>query len=116
MIVTVRNLRITCVVGVRPDERAGPQPVVLNIEFDYDAQRAAATDDVEDALDYQHIVNMVASDVEKTRFHLLEKLADYVLERLMSDSRVRRATVTIEKPQAMERAESVAVTATAQRH
>ena len=115
MIVKIKNLRLRAIIGVNEWERIAPQEVVLNIELEYDASKAAASDAIADAVDYHALKQRILEGVEKSNFLLLEKLAGHVLGIVMSDARIARATVEIDKPHALRFADSVSVTASAKR-
>ena len=54
-IVYIKGLRATRVIGVYDWEREIRQSVVLDLEMASDNRRAAASDEIEDALDYAAI-------------------------------------------------------------
>ena len=72
----LKNLRIDCVIGVYPHEREEPQPLFLDVEVDYDFENAAATDALNDALDYDRIATGLIEVAREGRFILLEALAE----------------------------------------
>lgn len=115
MIIRIKNLRLRTVIGVLEWERKTRQEVVLNIALEFDGARAARTDDLKDTLDYAGLKHRVVEAVEKSKFRLLEKLADAVLRIVMSDPRVLAATVESDKPGALHLADSVSVTCSAKR-
>lgn len=47
--------------------------------------------------------------IEKSKGYLLEKLAARILKEIMADSRVRQATVRLDKPHAIGEAKGVSV-------
>ena len=59
----LKDLRVDCIVGIYPHERAVPQTVLLDIEIDYDFAAPAASDAIADAVDYDD----VAASVEKSK-------------------------------------------------
>lgn len=101
-----RGLRIDCVVGVYPHEREQPQPIVIDIELDYDIATAAGSDTVSDAVDYDRVVAGVTELVQRRQFQLIETMAeetaDLLLERHASVTTVR---LEIRKPNAIPNAE-----------
>ncbi len=115
MTIRIKNLRLRAIIGVQDWERTRPQEIVVNIAIEYDGSRAAASDDVKDAIDYSAIKRRLLAEVEQTRFFLLEKLADYILGIVMEDKRVTRACVEVDKPHALRFADSVSVTVEAKR-
>lgn len=106
----IRDLSLRAIVGVQDFEQENAQEVVINILFDYDASRAAQSDDINDAVDYALIRQAVVHLVASSRFNLLERMAAEILKLVMVDERVNAASVTIEKPHALESAMSVALT------
>lgn len=115
MIVRIKNLRLRVVVGVYEWERKHPQDVVINVEFAFDGAKAMTSDDLDDTVDYKRIKKEILAAVEDTHYALIEKLAGRVLEIVLADPRVQRATVEVDKPGALRFADSVSVTASAER-
>ena len=72
----LKNLEVTGIVGVYPRERERPQPVVFDIEVDYDLAPAARSDALADAIDYDGIAAAVGDLVRRRRFALLETMAE----------------------------------------
>ncbi|MCI0494750.1 dihydroneopterin aldolase [candidate division KSB1 bacterium] len=116
MIVHIKNLRLRTIIGTLEWERQNKQDVVLNIKLKFDARKAATTDNIEDTVDYKNLTKRIISEVENSGYHLLEKLAQHVLNVIMDDQRIRSATVEIDKPQALRFADSVSITCSAERN
>jgi FolB domain-containing protein len=115
MVIHIKNLRLRTIIGVNDWERDKPQDVTVNVRAEFDARRAAASDDVSDTVDYKAMKRRIMETVEASRFYLVEKLADTVLQAILEDPKVRRATVEIDKPRALRFADSVSITASAER-
>ena len=81
----------------------------MNISFDYDDSKAADSDDLNDALDYKAIVEKVISMVESSSFFLLEKFCTSILDIIMENQNISKTTVRIDKPNALNFADSVSV-------
>lgn len=105
----IRDLALRCIIGIYPEERRARQDVILNIVLECDTRRAAATDLIEHAVDYKDIKKRILAHVEESTHGLIETLADRVAAICLEDPRVRRATVTVDKPGALRFARSVAV-------
>jgi dihydroneopterin aldolase len=75
-IVFLRGLRIETVIGIYDWEKEIKQPVVLDIEMAGDVARAAASDRIEDTLDYKAISKRLKQFVGESRFELVETLAE----------------------------------------
>lgn len=84
-ILYISQLRVETVIGVYEWERHIRQVVLLDLEIATDVARAAATDNIADALNYKAIAKRVAAFVEGTRFQLVETLAERVAERVLDE-------------------------------
>ena len=102
----VKGLRVDCVVGVYPHERAAAQTVLLDVDVDYDFARAAASDALADAVDYDRIVSGVTDLLRERRFQLLETMAEDVAAWLFAQVAAATAVrLEIRKPAAVPAAE-----------
>lgn len=113
--IKIKNLRLRTIIGVYDWEREEKQDVIINTELAYDSLPARAEDRIEAALDYKLITKEIIAAVEASQFFLLEKLADHILQLIMSHSEVVAATVEVDKPGALRFADSVSVTLSAKR-
>lgn len=113
MRIHIENLRVRTLVGVNDWERETRQDVVINVELDFDGSRAAETDDLADTLDYKTLSDRIVEEVESAGCFLLETLCSRVLGIVLSDAKVTRATVRVDKPGALHHADSVAVSCSA---
>lgn len=102
----LRGLRISCVVGVYPTERESPQAIVVDVELDYDASRAAVSDAVADAVDYDRVAHGLTTLIERRGFHLLETMAHETAEMLLTEHPpVQTVRLEIRKPGAVAAAD-----------
>ena len=109
MIIRIKNLRLRTIIGINDWERNETQDVVLNVEIVFDGSHVAETGHIDDTVDYKKIKKEIIAKVEQSKFYLLDKLASHVLGIVMEDEKVIRATVEIDKPQALRFADSVSV-------
>lgn len=72
----IRELTIETVIGIFDWEREIKQQVVFDIEMSVDCARAAATDSVDDTLDYKAVTKRLIDFVERSEFQLVETLAE----------------------------------------
>ncbi len=107
--VYIENLQLRAIIGTNDWERETAQDIILNIQFRYDAERAAQTDSIEEAVDYKALKQEIISFVESSKFFLLEKLCRDVLNLIMRKEKVLSAKVRIDKPNALRYAKSVAI-------
>lgn len=106
----LRNLRLRCIIGILPHERKTPQDVVINVTLDCAPfSKAAASEDIADAVDYAVLTQAIVDLVEPSEFQLIETMAEHIASLCLRDERVLAARVSIDKPEALDRADSVAV-------
>jgi len=110
----IRDLSARCIIGINADERVNLQDVVINITMYADLRKAAASDDIDDTIDYKTIKVKVLEEVEASSYYLVEKLAQRIAE-ICLVPRVEQVTVCVDKPGALRFAESVAVEITRRR-
>ncbi|MBF0594517.1 MAG: dihydroneopterin aldolase [Candidatus Omnitrophica bacterium] len=108
--IQIKDLAVRTIIGIQDWEREKAQDVLINISLEYDAAKAAQSDDIQDAVDYKAVKQAVIRLVESSRFNLVEKMAAEILAVAMSDQRVEYASVTIDKPNALRFARSVSLT------
>ena len=108
-IVFIRDLRIETVIGIYDWEREIRQTVVLDIEMSTDVRRAAATEDIADAVDYKAVSKRLVSFVETSEFQLVETLAERCAEIIRREFGVRWVRLTLNKIGAVSAATDVGV-------
>jgi len=107
--IEVKDLLLRCIIGINPDERKDKQDVLINIVLCGDFQAAAASDNIQDAVNYRTVVKQIIEHVEGSQYFLLEKLAGRIAEICLSDKHVSWVQVGVEKPGALRFARSVGV-------
>lgn len=109
MIIRIKNLRASTIVGVYEWERDIQRHLILNIELEVDSSKAAQSDDINDTLNYDSLSKMIIKEISSTRYHLLEKLISHILDKIMENPLVLRARVEIDKGGVVKDVDSVAV-------
>ncbi len=74
-----------------------------------DLSKACMSDLVEDTIDYKYITKQVLAAIEPSDYFLIERIAQVVADICLSDKRVEKLRVTIEKPGALRFAKTPAV-------
>ena len=108
--IRISNLRLRTHIGFNAEEIEKRQDVVINVRFDYQAERAADSDDVEYAVNYKTVTKQIIKLVEANSFLLLEKLAADILDLVMQNPLIKFAEVQVDKPHALRFADSVSAT------
>ena len=97
-----------CVIGIHDFERGSRQRLLLSIVLEMDFRVAAASDDIDDALDYVGVARRAAKVAQDGRFHLLEALAEAIVVELLTPP-VRRVRLDVSKPAALPDVRRLAV-------
>ncbi len=105
--IKITNLKLRAIIGINDWERTELQDIIVNIAFDYDASKAIQKDDIRNAVDYKKITKKIIARTELSKFFLLEKLAATILNIVMEEPLVHKATVRVDKPLALRFADSV---------
>lgn len=109
-IIRIKNLRLRTFIGIKEEEIANRQDIVVNVVIHYPADKARASEDINDALNYRTITKSIIQYVENNRFALLEKLTQDVLDIAREHHWVTYAEVEIDKLHALRYADSVSMT------
>ena len=97
----IRQLKLNAVIGVYPCERKAPQPVIVDLALHTDLQVAGRSDKLTDTIDYATLVARVRKVVAKSRFQLLEALAEHIADLCLREPRIAAVDVTAAKPSAL---------------
>ena len=108
-IIFLRQLQIDTVIGIHDWEREIHQPLVLDLEMASDIRLAAQTDSITDALDYQAVAERLTEFVRNSSFQLVETLAEACAQIVLQEFGVRWLRLTVNKPDAIDNAQSVGV-------
>ena len=110
--VLINNLQVETIIGIFSWEREVRQVVSVDLVMDFDNKKAAKSDDIEDALDYKKIGKRVTNYVERSRFKLVERLAEQIAKLVLKEFPVSSLTVSVTKPGALRGSESVGISIT----
>ena len=84
--------------GVMERERNVEQEFILDISADIDTRASAASDKLEDTLDYVRFRDIATDVITNESHYLIERVAERIATRIMEDGRITRLSVTIRKP------------------
>lgn len=108
-IVFLRDLRVETIIGIFDWERTTRQVVAIDLEMAADIARAAASDSIDDALDYKAISKRLIDFVSSSSFQLVETLAEEIARIVREEFAVPWVQVTLSKPGAIRGARDVGV-------
>jgi dihydroneopterin aldolase len=97
-IVSIRDLKVSTVIGVYDWERETEQALTFAVEMPADVNKAASRDDIKDTLDYSSVAHTVKCVVIEGKFQLIETAAERVAERLIAEFGLDWVRVEVVKP------------------
>lgn len=92
----LNGIRVTCIIGDLPEERLVPRDVTVDLSLEID-DRAAATDDLADTVDYARLTETVRATLAGAKCRLIERAAALVGAACLSETAVRAARVRVTK-------------------
>ena len=108
-IVYISDLRIETVIGIYDWEREIRQIVSIDLEMAADNRKAAATELIEDALNYKAVAKRLIRFVEESEFQLVETLAEHIAEIVLDEFDVDWVRLKLGKPGAVTGSREVGV-------
>jgi dihydroneopterin aldolase len=108
-VIYLRGLETRAILGVNEWEREEPQRVVVDLDLGTDVAKAAAKDDLADALNYRTVAKDVLDFAGTTQFFLIETFAERLAKRLMDAHGIRWLRLRVSKPGAIRFSRDVGV-------
>jgi dihydroneopterin aldolase len=105
----LRDLKVRTIVGIWEWERRMPQEVSIDLDMAADVGKAAASDDIQDTLDYKGVSRRIKSFVAESRFNLIETMAEQIATIIREEFGVRWVRVRVHKPWAIRGSRDVGI-------
>ena len=105
----LHDLKIDTVIGIWDWERRIRQTVVIDLDMAADIRKAAASDGVEDTLNYKEVAKRIQQFVSESEFQLVEAMAERIAEIIQGEFGVPWVSVRVCKPGAIRGAGNVGV-------
>ncbi len=107
--IVIKDLLLRGIIGINDWEREKRQDILINITLYGDLRPAGESDDIADTINYRTVTKNIIEHVEKSEPFTVEALAGDIARICLSEARVNRARVRVEKPGALRFARSVGV-------
>jgi len=105
----LHGLKVACIIGIWDWERAAKQTVIIDLDMASDNARAAASDDITDAVDYKAVSKRLEQFVGDSQYQLVETMAEEVARLLLEEFGLTWVRVRINKKGAVRNARDVGV-------
>ncbi len=107
--VFIRDLILTCLIGVHKHERKKPQRIRINLDLAVAEQSVISTDRLADVVCYEDVADRIRSIVNNGHVNLVETLAEKIASKCLEDRRIKATRVRIEKLDVFKDAASAGV-------
>ncbi len=108
-LIYLHGLKVDCIIGIWEWERRTTQTITIDLDMAMDVRQAAATDRIEDTLNYKSVAKRVTAFVSDSRFQLVETLTEKIAELILGEFHVPWVRVAINKRGAIRGATDVGV-------
>ena len=108
-IIYLHDLKVDCIIGIWDWERRTTQTLTIHLDMGVDVRRAAASDHIDDTLNYKAVAKSVIAFVGDSRFQLVETLTEKVAQLLLDEFPILWVRVKVNKKGAIRGATDVGV-------
>lgn len=107
--IIVTDLTARGIVGINDEERIKKQDITVNLVLYVDLSLSCKTDNIADTIDYKPLKNNILHLIENSSFFLIERLAECIADIILTEKRVQKVIVKVEKPGALRFSKSVGI-------
>lgn len=108
--IRIEELTVHCVIGIIETERLRDQRILIDAELDTDFSAAAASDSINDTINYAVAAEHLTRLAVEGRFYLVEAYVSHATQLLLDRyPQLSRVRVTVRKPDILPAARSVGV-------
>ena len=108
-VIFLTGLTTDCIIGIWDWERRVKQKVVIDLEMAADIRRAAASDAIDDTLDYKKVAKRVLGFVAESQFQLVETLTERIARIIVTEFDVPWVKVRLNKQGAIRGSRDVGI-------
>ncbi len=109
MIIKIKNLRLRTIIGVYKWEESVDRELVINVEITTNLTQSLHSDNIADTVDYDLVITKIKNLVATSRFKLIEKMAQSLMDSILADPRIRKCKLEIDKVGLFTDVDSVSV-------
>ncbi len=107
--IIIKDLLARGIIGINDWERKNPQDILINIVLFVNLEKAGASDDLNDSVNYRSVAKKVLAHAESAARLTVEALAADLAHLCLEEPGVQKVRVRVEKPGAVRFARSVGV-------
>ena len=107
--IIIKNIESLCLIGINPDEKINPQPIIINLKLLTSFNKASQSDQIIDTIDYSKLVKSIKEFISKSKYNLLETLGDKLVKKILKNKKIKEVEIELIKPNALIESENVSV-------
>ena len=107
--ITIRDMRVRCIVGILPKERITPQDVLISLSIGVDLIPAARSGKLYHTIDYAILCEQLRKLLVEGRYRLLETMAENIARHVLGFKGSNEVCVKVRKPAAVTDARDAGV-------
>jgi len=108
--IIIEGLKVESVIGCFNWERQITQPLLVDLTIHNDLSRSAASDELQDTLNYAEICELTTQVIKQAQPKLIEHAAQLVIEKLFTTFfSIESIIITVRKPAIIAQANSVGI-------
>jgi len=107
--VLIKDFIIYEIIGIHQNEKINKQKIIFNIVINVNQNIYPDENDLSSIVDYEKITNKLKKLAKNKKYNFLESLAEDSFNEIFADKRINSVKIKIEKPDAIENAQSVGV-------
>ena len=108
-VIFLTGLATDCIIGIWDWERRVKQRVVIDLEMASDIRKAAASDSIEDTLDYKRVAKRLLQFIGDSEFQLVETLTERIAQVVVTEFDVAWVRVKLNKQGAIRGSRDVGI-------
>ncbi len=98
-----------CIIGIRPEEREQPQPLLVDLGLEYALHEAGRSGRISDTCDYSRLADEITALLRFRRYKLLENAAEEISAMVLGLHHGTRLELRLGKPKALANASRAGV-------
>ena len=112
----IKDLLVRGTIGLHEWERNVTQDILINVEFTTDTRKAGQSDNMDDSVNYRTICKRIINIAETSNPFLIETLINTMADTLLTEFKIEKIILSVEKPGALRFAKSVGIRVERHRH
>ena len=107
--VLIKDFIIYEIIGIHQNEKINKQKIIFNIVINVNQNIYPDENNLASIVDYEKITSKLENLAKNKKYNFLESLAEDSFNEIFADKRINSVKIKIEKPEAIENAQSVGV-------